>query len=124
MKVNLSVVTNVSEILEDPYMRSDLVKAAFLSAKIVKYLNPREENQRNSRIQQFVQTSIVREVLLSNTLDGDVFGSLVAAYVVEVAKEDDQEKFQNFPVPYSLVEDIVKILFGEEVGEIHGQDTE
>ena len=124
MKVNLNVVTNVSEILEDPYLRNDLAKAGFLSAKIVKYLNPRDETQRNNHIQQLVQTPIVREVLVSNTLDGDLFGSLVAAYVVEVTKEHDQEKFQSFPIPYSVVEDIVKILFGEEAEAIHGQDTE
>ena len=124
MKVNLTVLPEVSQLWTDPYLRSDLAKAAFLSASIVKYLNQASEAQRGTYIQRLVQTPIVREVLVSNTLNGDLFWALVAAYVVETTIEYEQETFQSFPVPYSLVEDIVKNLFGEEADEIHGQDTE
>ena len=124
MKVNLNVLPNLPEIWTDPYLKSDLAKASFLSASIVKYLNQGAENQRNNYIQQLVGTPIVRDVLVSNTLEGDLFWSLVVAYVVEVTKEYEQEKFQSFAVPYSVVEDIVKNLFGEEAEAIHGQDTE
>ena len=124
MKVNLTVVPNVPQIWTDPHLNSELTKAAFLSASIVKYLNQGDEARRNNCIQQLVQTPIVKDVLVSNTLDGDLFWALVAAYVVKATKEYDQETFQSFPVPYSVVEDIVKNLFGEEADEIHGQDTE
>ena len=124
MKVNLNALPNLPQVWTDPYLRSDLAKASFLSASIVKYLNQGDANQRTNHIQQLVQTSIVRNVLVANTLDGDLFWSLVVAYVVEVTKEYDQEKFHSFSVPYSVVENIVKDLFGEEAEEIHGQDTE
>ena len=124
MKVNLTALPNVSQPWTDPYLSSDLAKAAFLSASIVKYLNQAGEAQRGTYIQLLVQTPIVRDVLVSNALDGDLFWALVAAYVVEATKEYNQETFQSFPVPYSVVEDIVKNLFGEETEEIHGQDTE
>ena len=123
MKVNLTALPNVSQPWTDPYLSSDLAKAGFLSASIVKYLNTGDEAQRNNCIQQLVQTPIVREVLVSHALDGDLFWALVAAHVVKETKEYDQETFQSFPVPYSVVEDIVKNLFGEEADEIHGQDT-
>ena len=124
MKVNLTALPNVSQPWTDPYLSSDLAKAGFLSASIVKYLNQGGEAQRGTYIQRLVQTPIVRDVLVSNALDGDLFWALVAAYVVEATKEYNQETFQSFPVPYSVVEDIVKNLFGEEADEIHGQDTE
>ena len=123
MKVNLNVLPNLSQTWADPYLRSDLAKASFLSASIVKYLHQGDENLRNAYIQQLVQTPIVRDVLVSNTLDGDLFWAQVAAYVVEVTKIYDQENFLSFPVPYSVVEDVVKNLFGEEAEEINGQDT-
>ena len=124
MKVNLNALPNLSRIWADPYLRSDLGKASFLSASIVKYLHRGDENQRNVAIQQLVQTPIVRDVLISNALDSDLFWALVVAYVVEETKEYDQENFQSFPVPYSVVEDMVKNLFGEEAEEIDGQDSE
>ena len=124
MKVNLHVIPNVPQIWTDPHLNSDLAKAAFLSGSIAKHLNQGDEARRILLIQQFVQTPIVKDVLVSNTLDGDLFWALVTAYVVKVTKEYDQETFQSFPVPYSVVEDIVKNLFGEETEEIHGQDTE
>ena len=124
MKVNLNAIPNVSQTWTDPYLNGNLAKVGFLSTSIVKYLNPADANRRNTCIQQLVQTPIVRDVLVSNALDGDVFWALVAAYVVEAMKEYDQETFQSFPVPYSVVEDIVKNLFGEEADEIRGQDTE
>ena len=124
MKVNFNALPNVSQPWTDPYLSSDLAKAGFLSASIFKYLNQGNGAQRGTYIQQLVRTPIVRDVLVSNALDSDLFWALVAAYVVEATKEYDQETFQNFPVPYSVVEDIVKDLFGEEADEIHGQDTE
>ena len=124
MKVNLAALPNVSQPWTDPYLSSDLAKAGFLSASIVKFLNQGDPNQRNRNIQQLVRTPIVRDVLVSNALDSDLFSALVAAYVVGARKEFDQETFQSFPVPYSVVEDIVKNLFGGEADEIHGQDTE
>ena len=127
MKVNLNVINvipNVPQIWTDPHLNSDLAKAGFLSASIAKYLNQGDEARRNICIQQLVQTPMVKDVLVSNTLNGDLFCALVTAYVVEVTTEYDQETFQSFPVPYSVVEDIVKNLFGEETEEIHGQDTE
>ena len=123
MKVNLNTLPNVSQTWTDPYLRSDLAKASFLSASIVKYLYQGDQNQRNNNIRLLAQTPIVRDVLVSNTLNGDLFWALVAAYVVEVTKEYDQENFHSFPVPYSVVEDVVKNLFGEEAEEINGQDT-
>ena len=124
MKVNLTALPNVSRSWTDPYLSSDLAKAGFLSASIVKYLNQGGEGQRISFIQRLVQTPIVRDVLASNALDSDLFWALVAAYVVEATKEYDEDTFQSFPVPFRVVEDIVKNLFGEEADEIHGQDTE
>lgn len=124
MKVNLTVIPNVLQIWTDPHLNSDLAKAGFMSAGIVKYLNQGDEARRTNCIQQLVQTPIVKDVLVSNTLNGDLFWALVTAYVVEATTEYDQETFQSFPVPYSVVEDIVKNLFGEETEEIHGQDTE
>ena len=124
MKINLTALPDVSQLWTEPYLSSDLAKAAFLSASIVKYLNQASEAQRGTYIQRLVLTPIVRDVLVSNALDGDLFWALVAAYVVEATKDYDQETFQSFPVPYSVVEDIVKNLFGEEADEIHRQDTE
>ena len=124
MKVNLNALPNVSRPWTDSYLSSDLAKAGFLSASLIKYVNQGGEANRGTYIQQLVQTPIVRDVLGPNTLDGDLFWALVAAYVIEVTKEYDQEAFQSFPVPYSVVEGIVKDLFGEEADEIHGQDTE
>ena len=124
MKVNLAVLPNASQPWTGPYLSSDLAKAGFLSASIVKFLSQGDQNQRNNNIRQLVHTNIVRDVLTSNALDSDLFWALVAAYVVGATKEYDQETFQSFPVPYSVVEDIVKDLFGEEADEIHGQDTE
>ena len=124
MKVNLNTLPNLSQTWADPYLRSDLAKASFLSASIVKYLNQGTDAQRIAYIQQLVQTPIVRDVLVSNALNSDLFWALVVAYVVEATKEYDQETFQSFPVPYSVVEDIVKELFGEEADEIQGQDAE
>ena len=73
MKVNLTVIPNVDQIWTDPHLNSDLTKAGFLSASIVKYLNQEDEAQRTNRIQQLVQTPIVKDVLVSNTLNGDLF---------------------------------------------------
>ena len=124
MKVNLNVIPNVPQIWTDPHLNGDLAKAGFLSGSIAKYLNQGDEARRNNCIQQMVQTPIVKDVLVSNTLNGDLFWALVTAYVVEATTEYNQETFQSFPVPYRVVEDIVKNLFGEETEEIHGQDTE
>ena len=52
--------------------------------------------------------------LENNSLDSDVFCALVSAYVVEKTQEYSQERFQSFPVPYSVIEEIVKDLIGEE----------
>ena len=124
MRVNFNVLPNVSELWTNPYLSSALAKAAFLSANIVKYLNQGDGSQRSTLIGLLVETPIVKDVLVSNTLDGDLFWALVAAHVVEATKEYDQETFRSFPVPYSVVEDVVKNLFGEEAEETQGQDTE
>ena len=72
MKVNLNVIPNVSQTWTDPHLNSDLAKAGFLSVSIAKYLNQGDEARHNIFIQQLVQTPIVKDVLVSNTLNGDL----------------------------------------------------
>ena len=117
MRINLSMIPNVSQTWSDPYLNSDLARAGFLSASIVKHLNQGDETRRNSIIQQLVQTPIVKDVLVSNTLNSDLFWALVVAYVVEKATGYDEETLQSFPIPYSVVEGTVKELFGEEADD-------
>lgn len=119
MKLNLTVIPEVAETWNNGYLTSPLAKVGFLAAKMNKFINPHDTNQRGIFIQQLCMTTAVRNLLDSNTLDSDVFCALVSEYVVEKAQEYNQERFQSFPVPYSVIEEVAKDLFGEEDEEAH-----
>ena len=114
MKLNLTVVPNVEGTWNNPYLTSPLTKAGYLAAQLNKLMNSSDANQRVSSIRQLCETVAVRVLLENNTLNSDVFCSLVSAYVIEQTQEYSQERFQSFPVPYSVIEDIVKDLIGKE----------
>ena len=80
-------------------------------------MNSHDPTQRANVIGQLCGTVAIRVLLESSTLNSDVFCALVSAYVVENAQEYSQERFQSFPVPYSVIEEIVKDLIGEEEKE-------
>ena len=118
MKVNLNVIPNANRVWTDPYLSSDLAKAGLLAAGMVKHLNLADANQRNARIQELVgQTPIVKDILTGNTLDSELFCALVAAYVVKEAAKCNGDDLAAFPVPFSVIEDVIKDLFGEEETE-------
>lgn len=115
MKVNLNVIPEVSRTWGETYLDGRLAKAGFLTANMVKFLNPADANQQAGRIQQLVaQTPAVKDLLVAKTLDMDIFCALVAEYVIEKSSDYDQGEFSAFPVPYSVVERMIKDLFGEE----------
>ena len=115
MKLNLTFVPGVQETWNNLYLTSSLTKAGYLAAQLNKFINPPDENTRNRAIQTLCSaTPIVQEVLRNNTLDRDVFCALVAAYVIENAPDYDGERLSSFPIPYRVIEEIVKDLFGEE----------
>ena len=114
MKLNLTVVPNVEETWNNPYLTSPLIKVGYLAEQLGKLMNQHDANQRLNFIRQLCPTTAIRVLLENNTLNGDVFCALVSAYVVEETREYNRERFQSFPVPYSVVEEIVKDLIGEE----------
>ena len=114
MKLNLAAVPNVEETWNNPYLTSDIAKAGYLAAQLNKFLNTQEANQRANPVQQLCMTRAIRDLLQSRTLNGEVFCALVSAYVVEKTQEYSRERFQSFPVPYGVIEDMVKDLIGEE----------
>ena len=120
MKVNLNVIPNVSRTWTDSYLDGNLAKAGFLTANMVKFLNLADANQQAGCIQQLVgQTPAVKDLLVAKTLDMDIFCALVAEYVIEKSSDYDEGEFSAFPVPYSpvpysVVERLIKDLFGEE----------
>ena len=124
MKLNLTVIPEVAETWNNPYLTSPLTKAGYLAAKLNRFMNPQESNQRVNSIRQLCVTTAIRDLLESNTLNSDVFCALVSAYVVEKTPEYNQERFQSFPVPYSVIERVAKDLFGEEDEEAHEVEAE
>ena len=115
MKLNLTVVPNVQETWNNPYLTSSLTRAGYLAAQLNKFMNPSDENTRNRSTQSlWSATPIVQEVLRNNTLDRDVFCAMVAAYVIENAPDYDGERLRSFPIPYSILEEIIGDLFGRE----------
>ena len=115
MKLNLTVVPGVQETWNNRYLTSSLTKAGHLAAQLNKFMNPSDENARNRSIQTLCSaTPIVQEVLRNNTLDRDVFCALVAAYVIENVPDYDVEHLRSFPIPYSILEEIIGDLFGRE----------
>ena len=69
-------------------------------------------------------TPAVKVLLEDNTLDRELFCALVAEHVVQKASEYDQEGFRSFPVPYRVVEKVVRDLFGEEESDAIDKDIE
>ena len=118
LKLNLTAVPNVEETWNNPYLTSPAQKACYLAAQLSKFMNPQEANQQPDRransIRQLCGTPAIHDLLASGTFNSDVFCALVSAYVVEQVQEHSPERFQSFPVPYCVVEEIVKDLIGEE----------
>ena len=114
MKLNLTVVPNVEETWNNSYLTSSIKKACYLTAQLSKLMNSADANQRANSIGQLCGTVAIRVLLEGRTLNSDVFCALVSAYVVENTQEYSQERFQSFPVPYRVIEEIVKDLIGEE----------
>ena len=123
MKLNLAVVPNVEETWNNPYLTSPVKRACYLAAQLSKLMGSPDANQRANFIRQLCSTPAIRILIENNTLDGDVFCALVSAYVVEKTQEYSQERFQSFPVPYSVIEEIVKDLIGEEEEESQEADS-
>lgn len=123
MKLNLSTVPRFAEIWEGQYVRSDLSRAALLSSQFYTYLNIEETEQRNRNIRSLVLTAAVRDLLVTKTLVLEVFCALVVEYIVEAVSQSSVEecfgdsKGNNFPVPYRVIEPVVKNLIGEEKPE-------
>ena len=124
MKLNLNVVPNVNRVWEDDHLDSDLKRASFLSARIIKWLNEGGDvNQRNARIQHLTgATPAVKELLVSNALDLDLFCALVSAFVVSSTPFYKEDFFHTFPVPFSEVKEVVSDMFGGEEGLVHQDD--
>ena len=118
MKLNLNGVPNLKRVWEDEYLDSDLKRASFLSASLVKWLNEGGDiGQRNARIQYLtVDTPALKELLVSDTFDLDLFCAMVSAFVVRSTVFYEEDLFNAFPVPYSEVEKVVSDLFGGEEG--------
>ena len=123
MKLNLTVVPNVEGTWNIPYLTSSIKKACYLAAQLSKLMNSHDANQRAISIQQLCGTVAIRVLLEGSTLNSDVFCALVSVYVVENTQEYSQERFQSFPVPYSVIEEIVKDLIGEEEEEFQEADS-
>ena len=123
MKLNLTVVPNVEETWNNSYLTSSIKKACYLAAQLSKLMNSHDANQRANSIGQLCGTVAIRVLLEGSTLNSDVFCALVSAYVVENTQEYSQERFQSFPVPYSVIEEIVKDLIGEEEEEFQAADS-
>ncbi len=117
MKLNFTVVPNVEETWNNPYLTSPVIRACYLASQLSKRMSSSDTNQRANFIQQLCGTVAIRVLLENNTLDSDVFCSLVSTYVVDQTHEYNQERFQSFPIPYWVVEEIVKDLIGEEEEE-------
>ena len=118
MKLNFNGVPNLKRVWEDEHLDSDLKRASFLSASLVKWLNEGGDvNQRNARIQHLtVATPALKELLVSNTFDLDLFCALVSAFVVRSTAIYREDLFKTFPVPFSEVKTVVSDLFGGEEG--------
>ena len=123
MKLNLTLVPNVEGTWNSPYLTSSIKKACYLAAQLSKLMNSHDANQRAISIQQLCGTAAIRVLLEGSTLNSDVFCALVSAYVVENTQEYSQERFQSFPIPYSVIEEIVKDLIGEEEEEFQEADS-
>ena len=108
------MIPGVAETWNNPYLVNPLTKAGYLAAKFNEFVNPQDTNRRGNLIGQVCATPAIRNLLESNTFSSDVFCALVSAYVVEKTQEYNQELFQSFPVPYSVIEQVLKDLVGEE----------
>lgn len=124
MKVNLNEIPNVKETWDNPHLTSPAKKASYLATQLSKIMNYHDANQRVNLIRRLWATPAICVLLENNTLNSDVFCALVSAYVVEKAQEYSQERFQSFPVPYSIIEEIMKDLIGEEEEESQEADSE
>lgn len=124
MKLNLTVVPNVEETWNNLYLTSPLTKTGYLAATLVSFLNPHDPNQRVNSIRHMCQTRAIQVLLENNTLNSDVFCALVSAYVVEKTQEYNPERFQSFPVPYSVIKAVVKDLIGEENEDTNESESE
>ena len=123
MKVNLVAVPGVSRTWDDPYLEGDLAKAGFLAANILKYLSMGDANQQSRSIQNLVgQTPAIKDLLASNTLDKELFCALVAEYVVDQSLGYEESEFLAFPVPYEVVENVMKDLIGEEASPLKSSE--
>ena len=115
MKVNLNVIPEVSRTWSETYLDGKLAKAGFLASKMVKFLSVGDANQQTNSIQQLVgQTPAIKALLVANTLDRELFCALVAEYVIEESPDYEESEFSAFPVPYRVVERVIKDLIGEE----------
>ena len=119
MKLDLTAIPEIAEIWRDPQLTSPAAKAGYLAAKLSKFMNPPDPNQRAAPIRRLCKTTALGDLLERTTLNSDVFCVLVSAYVVGKSSEYSQERLQSFPVPYSVIEGVIKDLFGEEDEEAH-----
>ena len=64
------------------------------------------------------QTPAVKDLLAANTLDRELFCALIAEYIVDESFDYEQKEFSAFPIPYRVIERMIKDLFGEEEEEV------
>lgn len=118
MRLNFALIPHIADTWVNPYLQSDLEKAGYLTSILTEFMNGHDENQRNIYLQWLCDSTPIAQVLLEkNTLDRRTFFALVSAYVVDKTAEYDEESFASFPIPYSVIEKIIRDLFGEEEEE-------
>ena len=124
MRLDLTAIPGVADTWANPYLQSDLEKAGYLTSILTEFMNGRDENQRNTYLQLLCDSTPIAQILLEkNTLDRRTFFALVSAYVVDTTAEYDEESFASFPIPYSVIEKIIRDLFGEE-RDLFGEEEE
>ena len=121
MKLDFTGIPNVPATWTNPHLKDDRAKAGYLALNMSRHINHTDDNQATRFIKQLCGPTPITSIVLENkVLDRDVFCALVSAYIIENANEDyDSEHFKSFPIPYSVVEEIIKDLFGEENEEAH-----
>ena len=124
LKLDLTVIPEVAETWSDPHLTSLPVKAGYLATQLNKFMNLPDPNQRAAAIRRLCKTTALGDLLERNTLKSDVFCALVSVYIIGKISEYSQERLQSFPVPYSVIEGLIKDLFGEEDEEAHEVEAE
>lgn len=130
VRLNLSTNPGFAEIWKAQHINTDLSRVGLLSLRLYSYLHSEDNAQQSQNISSFVLTHAVKDLLVSGTFDLELFCTLVAEYIVETGPRtlpwdlSDGDPDNSFPVPFDVIEPVVRDLIGEEKPRIIGTPPE